>query len=243
VGFRGAGSRDVVVADDCFTDSRAPTAGGDRWAVELSAETSPSQRVWVGRNRASGRLQMTAGGGAGVEVLRIVDNEVRGAKANGVAVSHLGRRSVFRDVLIARNRIYDSQSIGIFIGPDQPEARNGTFENISIVDNVVQGFTGKFSLGIYIRATDSRSSGFTISGNVLDGAGGTENTAMRLEDDHGRGSRRFTDVVIRGNQARNFERGIWLTSVDGADVRGNRVSGMRALIIPQQDNRNVRVSN
>ena len=79
-------------------------------------------------------------------------------------------------------------------------------QNVSIVDNVVQGFTGKYSLGIYVRAAETRSSGFTISGNVLDGAGGTENTAMRLEDDHGRGSRRFTDVVIRGNQARNFER-------------------------------------
>jgi hypothetical protein len=243
LGFRGAGSRDVVVLDNCFGDARSPTAGGDRWAVELSAETSPSQRVWIGRNRASGRLQMTAGGGAGVEVLRIVDNEVRGAKANGIALSHLPRRAVFRDVLIARNRVHDSSGIGIFIGPDQPSARAGTFENVSIVDNVVQGLTGRYAQGIYIRAAETRSSGFTISGNVLDGAGAQETTALHLDDDHGKGARRFTDVVIRGNQVRNFERGIWLTSVDGGDVRGNRVSGSRGLVIPQQSNRNVRVTN
>jgi len=243
VGFRGAGSRDVVVVDNCFNDARPITAGGDRWAVELSAETSPSRRVWVARNRASGKMQMTAGGGAGVEVLRILDNEVRGAKSNSIALSHLPRGAVFRDVVIARNRIYDALSLGVFVGPDAASARDGTYENVSIVDNVVQGVTGRYAVGIYVRAAERLSSGLTITGNVLDGAGAAETTAIRLEDDHGRGSRRIRNVVIRGNQARNFERGIWVVAVDGADVSGNRVTGSRAFIIPQQGNRNVRVSN
>lgn len=241
VGFRGRGSRDISVTDNCFTDSSPVPGGGDRWAVELSAEHSPSERVTVARNRVSGKLQMTAGGGAGVRTLRVTDNDIRGAKANGIGVSHLARNAVFDDVLIARNRINNSDSIGIFIGPDQPDAAGGTFRNVTVIDNIVEGLSNRFAYGIYIRAAERESSNFLISGNVLDGAGSDKDTAIRLEDDHGGGRRSFAGVEICNNTGRNFERGIWLLSVRGATLQGNRMTGTRPLIAPADQNSRIAI--
>jgi hypothetical protein len=240
IGFRGAGSHDITISDDCFTDSNPLPGRGDRWAVELSALSSPSQHVTIARNRVSGKLQMTAGGGAGVIGLTISDNDIRGAKSNGIGVTHLAPNAVFEDVLIARNRIVKPDSIGIFLGPDQPSARGGTFRRVSVLNNRVEGISARYGYGIYVRAAERESSDFTIAGNILDGAGSEENTAIRLEDDHGGGRRSFTNVHICRNVGRNFERGIWLLAVRGATLQGNDMAVARPLIAPADQTSNVR---
>lgn len=241
IGFRGTGSENVAVVDNCFGDRRSPVAGGDRWAVELSAEHSPSARVVVQGNRVSGKLQLTAGGGAGVRDLRIVENFVRGAKANGIAVSHLAQGAIFENVVIARNTIEQPDAIGVFIGPDQAYAGGGTFRNVTIADNVLKGLSSRFSYGIYIRAAGRQSNGFRVENNVLDGRGGQKSTGIRFEDAHAQGTRWFRDVQICGNEVINFERGIWLQKIDGGRVTGNRVGGARSLIVPNEANRNLSV--
>ncbi|MFL6735275.1 MAG: glycosyl hydrolase family 28-related protein, partial [Sphingomicrobium sp.] len=118
IGLRGAGSHGLVILDNCFNDSRPYTQGGDRWAIALGAETSPSSRIWIGRNRSNGGMQLTAGGDPGITTLRIVDNDVRNGRNAGIAVSHLDSRAVFRDLVIARNRIDNALGLGVFLGPD-----------------------------------------------------------------------------------------------------------------------------
>lgn len=245
VGLRGAGSSEVAVIGNCFDDARPGSDGGDRSAIDISAETSPSERIWISGNRVAGRMQLTSGGGAGVSVLRIIDNEVRDARNSAIAVTHLPRGAMFRDLLIAGNRIYDTQSLGIYIGPDHYtgpgglEGRGGTFENVAIRDNAIRGFTGRYPHGIYIRAAERRSNGFTIAGNRLDGSGSRDHVGIRLVDKHGRGARRITDVVVRDNQVSGFEWGIWLSSTDGAEVRGNQVGGGRPYRIAREENYNL----
>jgi len=244
ISLRGAGSSDVAILDDCFTDSRPVTAGGDRWAVSLgSGSVTPSQRVWIGRNDVSGGLQLTANGGPGVSVLRIVDNQVRGGRNAGLAVTTLVRGGAFNDVLIARNQIIDSQGLGIYIGPDKAGASASAFANVVVSGNIIRGFTGQFPIGIYIRAAGLSSDGITVSGNTLDAAGRKETIGIQFTDRFWGHNKRITDVRIDGNDISGFERGIWLTSVDNGLVSGNSIrtnSGTRAYLIDPAQNRNVR---
>jgi hypothetical protein len=205
----------------------------------MSAETSPSSRVWIGRNRADPGMQLTAGGGAGVEVLRIVDNQVRNGRNAGIAVSYQPNHAVFRDVLIARNTIEDAFGLGIYLGPDRPNARNGRFQDVTIADNVIRGFKGRFPHAIYIRANEAATDRITIVRNQLDAVRPGETTAIRFEDNHGDGVRRFTNVLIADNVATGFGRGFFLDQLDGAAVIRNKVSGARAYLIAPETNRHV----
>jgi polygalacturonase len=244
ISLRGAGSTDVVILDDCFTDSRPVIAGGDRWAVSLGSDgDTPSQRVWIGRNDVSGGLQLTANGGPGVSVLRIVDNVVNGGRNAGLAVTTLVRRGAFNDVLIARNQIINSQNLGIYIGPDNAIANGSTFANIVVAGNTIRGFTGRFPIGIYVRAAGMSTDGITISGNTLDGVGRKETIGIQFTDRFWGHNKRITNVRIDSNDVRGFERGVWLSSVDNGIVTGNSIrttGGSRAYLIDPAQNRNVR---
>lgn len=238
IGFRGRGSRDVVVVENCFVDSRPNTVGEDRFAVELSAQTSPSNRVWIGRNRASGWMQLTAGGGAGVDVLRIVDNEVVDAEQNAIAVTDGTTGATFRDVRIARNRIVDAHGIGVYVGPDKVVSNRGTYTDISIVDNVVTGLVHRFAHAIYLRAASRRDERVTISGNVVSAGIAQKANGIRLEDTFGGGLNTFTDVLVTRNEVHDFSRGIWLAAVDGGLVSANQVTASIPLIV-SPDSRDV----
>jgi hypothetical protein len=240
VALRGPPSHDVVILDSCFTDSHPLLTGGDRWAVSLGSGTgSPSERVWIGRNSATGRLQLTANGGQGVHVLRIVDNVVRGGRNAGIAVSTLHPQGSFNDVLVAGNRIFDSHGIGIYIGPDRETAVDSDFRNIAIRRNIISGFTGDYPIGIYLRAGGRRMANVTVSANEHDGQGRRESTAIRFTDKFWKLKARIEQVTIADNSATGFERGIWLSSVDDAALQRNRVrtiNGMRPYIVESDQN-------
>jgi hypothetical protein len=233
IGFRGDGSRDVVIVDNCFGDSRPNTSGEDRFAVELSAETGNSTRVWIGRNRASDYMQLTGGGGLGIDILRIVDNTVDHAEQNAIAVTEGSTRSIFRDVIIARNQITNAHGIGIYVGPDKPGTSRGSFEDVVIADNVITGLVNRYAHAIYVRATDERHVRMTITGNVLDAGIGQKANGIRTEDTFGGGTNKFADVVVRGNTLKRFSRGIWVSPVVSGLVNLNTVEGgTRYLIEP-----------
>lgn len=231
IGFRGRGSRDVVVVENCFVDSRPNTSGGDRFAVELTSSGSASRHVWIGRNRASGWMQLTAGGGAGVEVLRIVDNEVVDAEQNAIAVTDGGYGATFRDVLIARNRIINAHALGVYVGPDKVVSDRGTYTDISIVDNVVTGLVHRYAHAIYLRAATQRYDHITISGNVVSAGIAQKANGIRLEDTFGGGTNTFADVLVTRNEVSAFSRGIWLAAVDGGQVSANHVTAITPLIV------------
>ena len=241
IGLYGRGSSNIAILDNCFDDAR-PTGGrGDRWAIELSAEDSPSRNVWIGRNRSRGVMQLTAGGGIGVDVLRIVDNDVADARNAGIAVTHNRKGATFRDLLIAGNRIERAHGLGIYIGPDAPGATGGLFQDVTIRDNVITGFTGATPYGIYVRAAELKTERFTVLGNQLDGRGQAETTAIRFVDKHGGGKRRAADILIEANIVSGFQRGVLLDHVAGASVRRNRIAAIRPLGIPGETNRDIRV--
>ncbi|MXO86061.1 hypothetical protein GRI38_08475 [Altererythrobacter aurantiacus] len=240
IGFRGAGSQNIVIERNCFSDRNPTGVGGDRWAVELSAEDSPSRNVTISNNEVRGRLQLTAGGGAGVSRLRLSENTVIGATANGIGLSTLSDSAVFDDIEIRDNDIRNSSSIGIFIGPDQPYADGGKFNNIRIIDNRIDGLTSRFGYGIFLRASRNGFSQVSINGNSLDGGAAEKTTAIRLTDDHGKGQRNFSGVRICQNDARRFSRGLWLENVDTAAIDGNRVDTGRPYLVEPSVNHDVR---
>nr|WP_240956865.1 right-handed parallel beta-helix repeat-containing protein [Pseudopontixanthobacter vadosimaris] len=242
IGFRGRGSSAITIADNCFIERDFQGGRGDRWAVELSATQSPSRNITVTNNEVRGNMQLTAGGGAGLLGATIRDNRIVGARANGIAISTLSHTARFSDVTIADNIIETSSAIGIFIGPDQPQAGGGRFENIRIIGNRVSGLRNRFAYGIFIRAPADGMTGVTIADNALDGRGSAKAIAIRFLDDHGRGTRRFSDVRICGNSAANFSRGIWLQRVFGGVVAGNRLITDRPFEAAADQNGNLRTS-
>ncbi len=242
IGFRGRGSSAITIAGNCFIERDFQGGRGDRWAVELSATQSPSRNITVTNNEVRGNMQLTAGGGAGLLGATIRDNRIVGARANGIAISTLSHTARFSDVTIADNIIETSSAIGIFIGPDQPQAGGGRFENIRIIGNRVSGLRNRFAYGIFIRAPADGMTGVTIADNALDGRGSAKAIAIRFLDDHGRGTRRFSDVRICGNSAANFSRGIWLQRVFGGVVAGNRLITDRPFEAAADQNGNLRTS-
>ncbi|RJY08737.1 glycosyl hydrolase family 28-related protein [Aurantiacibacter aquimixticola] len=239
IGFRGRGSSNITVSDNCFFERNFRGGRGDRWAIELSATDSPSRNITITGNEVRGNVQLTAGGGAGVIGARIAYNRVINARANAIAISTLGDRVEFRDIAITNNTIETPTAIGVFIGPDQPSAAGGRFSNITIANNRITGFRNRYTYGIFLRAPIDGMSSVTITGNEIDGRGSAEPIAIRLLDDHGRGTRRFSDVRICSNAARNVGRGVWLQRVFGARLADNRMQTSRPLIAASDENRDI----
>lgn len=239
IGLRGAGSSGLVIANNCFHEHKPSDTGGDRWAIELSAQ-GISRNIRILKNRVEGRLQLTAGGGRGLSNVLVSDNEVLGAKANGVALSTLSDNVLFENIVIERNIVRNAQSIGIFVGPDKPSAQGGTFRSIRISENRIDGLRNRFTYGVFIRAPKDGISGLEIIANKLNGRFSAKATAIRLVDDHGHATREIKNVVICSNEGRNFSRGIWLQAVNGAVLRGNDFSNPRALTAEPQYNRAIR---
>ena len=240
IGFRGKGSEDISIADNCFSDQRPISRGGDRWAIELSAQNSPSRDIVITNNHVDGNMQLTAGGGAGVARLRIIDNIVIGAKANGIGISTLSDSAVFDDVEIRGNVILESASIGIFVGPDQNYAGGGIFRNINISDNHIAGLTTRFGYGIFLRASKGGFSKVSIESNSIEGGTAAKTTAIRLTDDHGEGQRQFSDIRLCKNDVRQFSRGIWLENAETTIIGGNTMATGRPYILDSSKNRDVR---
>ena len=239
IGFRGQGSSDIRISDSCFIERNFRGGRGDRWAIELSATASPSRNLSIIGNTVRGNLQLTAGGGAGIIGARITGNRIVDARSNAIAISTLGNRADFRDISIARNIIETPTAIGIYVGPDKPSARGGRFSDITIADNRVSGFRNRFSYGVFVRAPAEGMSSLSITGNDIDGRGSAEPIAIRLIDDHGRGTRRFSNVRICSNTARNIGRGIWLQRVFNARVIGNRMDTQRPLLASDRENADI----
>ena len=241
IGFRGAGSANIRIENNCFSERNFAGGRGDRWAIELSATTSPSRNLVIAGNRAQGNIQMTAGGGAGIVGARITDNRVIDARSNAIALSTLSDTARFQNIFIARNIIDTPTAIGIFVGPDKPSTRGGSFRDITIADNRITGFRNRFTYGVFLRAPAGGMHNVSITGNEIDGRGAAEPIGIRLLDDHGRGTRRFSQVRICSNVARNVGRGIWLQRVFGARVIGNRMNTDRALIASDKENSDIAV--
>lgn len=239
IGFRGRGSTNISVTDNCFFERDFRGGRGDRWAIELSATASSSRNVLIAGNDVRGNLQLTAGGGAGIVGARITNNRVVDARSNAIAISTLGDRTEFRDISITDNIIETPTAIGIYIGPDKASAAGGSFSGITIANNRITGFRNRFTYGVFLRAPSDGMHSVTIIGNEIDGRGASEPIAIRLLDDHGHGTRRFSDVRICSNSARNIGRGIWLQRVFGARLADNLMQTSRALIAPDGENRNL----
>jgi hypothetical protein len=231
IGFRGKGSHDVAIVENCFGDSRPNTSGDDRFAIELTAESGGSSNLWIGRNRVSGWMQLTAGGGNGISVLRIVDNVITDAEQNAIAVTDNSDGAMFRDLVIARNRIVNAHAVGVYVGPDKLTARRGTYTNVLIADNVVTGLVNRYANAIYVRAASQRHEHVTVSGNVVEPRIAQKANGIRFEDTFGGGLNTFADVLVHNNEVRSFSRGIWLAAVDGGQVSANRLTGGSTLIV------------
>ena len=239
MGFRGRGSQGIEIRRNCF-DNNGPREGrGDRWAIELSATDSASSDLTVVGNTVEGNLQLTAGGGRGVVRAVIADNTIINGWANAIAVTSLADNAVFRDITVEGNVIRQARSIGIYIGPDKPSAGGGVFEDIRIRGNRIEGLQTRFGYGVMLRAPRQGFRRVTISHNLIDGVGDAKKTAVRLMDDHGQGSREFSDVTICANEVRNFSRGLWFESVSGANVYGNDMRTGRPYLVGGEANRGI----
>ena len=239
IGFRGRGSQGIDIRRNCF-DNNGPREGpGDRWAIELSATESASSDLTIVGNDVKGNLQLTAGGGRGVIRAVIADNTITDGWANAIALSTLADKAVFRDILIEGNVIRRARSIGIYIGPDKPSAGGGTFQDIRIRGNRIEGLQSRFGYGVMLRAPRQGFRRVSISHNVFDGGDILKKTTIRLMDDHSKGTREFSDVTICANDARNFSRGVWFASVSGANVYGNTIRTGRPYLVDGQTNRGV----
>lgn len=239
IGFRGRGSANIAITDNCFFERNYRGGRGDRWAIELSATASPSRNITVSGNEVRGNVQLTAGGGAGIVGARIANNRIVDARSNAIAISTLGNRAEFRDIAITSNIIETPTAIGVYIGPDKASAAGGRFSNITIANNRIIGFRNRFTYGVFLRAPAGGMSSVSVTGNEIDGRGAAEPVGIRLLDDHGKGTRRFSDVRICSNTARNIGRGIWLQRVFGARVVGNQMQSSRPLIAPEKENQNI----
>lgn len=241
LGFRGQGSNNITIADNCFFEPDFQEGRGDRWAVELSSTQSPTRRVLIANNRVRGNLQLTAGGGAGLQNVVIRNNHIVGARANGIAISTVARTAKFANITIADNLIENSSAIGIYVGPDKPQNGGGRFEKITISGNRILGLRNRFSYGIFVRAPSRGMDALTITSNFLDGRGSAKAIAIRLLDDHGRGTRQFSSVRICGNSAEDFSRGIWLQRVFGGVIVDNLLATIRPFEAAPDQNADLRL--
>lgn len=239
IGFRGAGSSDIDIIGNCFNETRPSTSRGDRWGIELSA-SGVSRNIRILDNKVERGLQLTAGGGRGLQNVTIRGNDIRGAKANGIALSTTSNGASFDNIVIENNAIYDALSIGIYLGPDKPSVRSGRFSNVRIANNTISGLRRKFAYGVFVRAAAGGFSGLKVQGNTIDGRGSGETIAIRLLDDHGKATREFRGVDICGNTGRNISRGVWLQAVNGANIGRNSMSGSRPFTADEKTNRGIR---
>jgi hypothetical protein len=210
-------------------EGKVPYAGGDAWFISINPAGLPSDatnsavaaaddmarahELTIRDNVVRNQLQLTGNGGRGVNGLTIVRNEVYDPRANGIAVTSVGRICRLENVLIAHNKVYRATGRGIYvqndnIGDTQALSIAGmqTYQNyarnVVICDNLVEDCDEGIRTGTYIQGFH----GLVIDDNVVRSTS-TENdaSAIRIQSNAYRWAAEYwlgSDPVI---QAASFD--------------------------------------
>lgn len=186
-------------------EDKVPYAGGDAWFISINPAGLPSDasnpsvaaaddmarahELTIRDNVVRNQLQLTGNAGRGVDGLTIVRNEVYDPRANGIAVTGVGRICRLDNVLIAHNKVYRATGRGIYVQNDNigdtqalEIATMQTYQNyarnVVICDNLVEDCDEGIRTGTYVQGFH----GLVIDNNVVRSTS-TENdsSAIRIQ--------------------------------------------------------------
>lgn len=188
----------VRILDMTFRQSAiaagATPNNGDQWAIQLDNyvnfftdsaldANSRAEDVLIQNCKSYDTMQLTAGGGNGVDGLRIFDNYVFEPRANGIAVTSISEQVRMDNVSIMRNTIIRAPGAGVYFGHDGISNQfvvnwgdyGVTFQhygrNIQILGNVMVDCgepirIGGYAQGIYGLLIDGNDASNGLPGSV-----------------------------------------------------------------------------
>ena len=172
-----------LYGDDTFFD------GSDAWFVNqevihdgsAESDANPLARInnlTVRRNIVRNRMQLTAGGGRGINGWFVYENQVYNARANGITTGSVSDVCRMDNVEIHDNLFVGCVGRGILFGPDSLTPRESInpalsdmhhyARNVVIANNLFRDVPGiESSQAMYILPFAQGTHGITISGNVV----------------------------------------------------------------------------
>lgn len=132
IAFGDRASENIKIINNLFVDElKASTSDryGDSYAILFNhklpiVDSEPRsllvRNLIISHNQVYGPLQLTGGGGNGLENVLIQFNNIFLAKYNAIAITSAESNSpLFRNINISHNQIISPKSLGIYIGPDK----------------------------------------------------------------------------------------------------------------------------
>lgn len=170
--------QNIKIHDNYWFDSNGAVthSGGDSWCINLSGAVPGYVRdvaIYDNVSRAENH-QFVAGGAAGQLSISVINNKIFKPRANGIFISGFvnaaGLDNLFRDIQIKDNVIYDSNSVGIAVGPDAGQiSSDGMMKGVTITGNQIRFVSASSGtvIGILARAYGELNEDLLIAQNTI----------------------------------------------------------------------------